>query len=195
MQRSVVPSKSPLVHHLSRARLVGRLMTTVKCHWVSVVQQSSLSGTQMCELTGVTPGWFYGTSRRAKGFRKWQFFILESASNLLLGRWAKFWKKQKKKNLVGEMENLWLQRAVFYQRVWPRPMHLLGDVRTQQDESEVSSFLPIATKRLMKNILGILLSPVTWEFGACRLNNAPETIGMTAEVWRDWWGFLQAPLL
>lgn len=69
--------------------------------------------------------------------------------------------------------------------------HLLGNVKTGQDKSQVGSFLPITTKRLMKNIVDIkqsfLLTSVTWEFGACGLNNVLPTMGMTAEVWRDGW--------
>lgn len=69
------------------------------------------------------------------------------------------------------------------------PIKLLGYVKTGQDKSKVSSFLPITTKRLIKNILDIkqsfLLASVTWEFGACGLNNVFPTIEMTAEVWRD----------
>lgn len=87
----------------------------------------------------------------------------------------------------------------FWPRLTNKAIHLLGDVRTEQDESKVQSFLPITTKRLIKNILDIkqsfLLSLVTWEFGACSLNNVSSIIGLTAEVWRDWWAFMQAQLL
>jgi hypothetical protein len=42
---------------------------------------------------------------------------------------------------------------------------------------------------LLKSIVDIkqsfLLASVTWEFGACGLNNVLPTMGMTAEVWRE----------
>lgn len=44
----------------------------------------------------------------------------------------------------------------------------------------------------MLNIkLELLLFPVTWESRSCGLNNVLLTKAMTAEVWRDRWGFLQ----
>lgn len=68
-------------------------------------------------------------------------------------------------------------------------LHLLGNVTTGQDKSKVGSFLPITTKRLIKHTLDIkqsfLLASVTWESGACGLNNVLPTMGVTAEVWRE----------
>lgn len=61
--------------------------------------------------------------------------------------------------------------------------------RAQGDESKVSSFLPITKQRFVENILDIklsfLLAGVTWELRDYRLNNVPQTMTMTAEVWRD----------
>lgn len=95
------------------------------------------------------------------------------------------------------------RKVSIYQRVWPRHTNKTftywGMLKQGKIKSKVSSFLPITTKRLIKNILDIqqssLLASVTWEFGACGLNNVSPTIGMTAEVWRDWWGFMQPQLL
>lgn len=68
-------------------------------------------------------------------------------------------------------------------------LHLLGNVTTGQHKSRVGSFLPITTKRSIKHTLDIkqsfLLASVTWESGACGLNNVLPTMGMTAEAWRE----------
>lgn len=76
-----------------------------------------------------------------------------------------------------------------WQKHTNKAARIMGNVRTQKDESKVSSFLPITKQRFMENILDIklsfLLALVTWEFSAYWLNNVLQTIAMTAEVWRD----------